>query len=108
MQAELTELLRSFKDRFQLEIEGLVSEQEILLMLEKRLGQILERNPEEFFQLLYRIDIPERQLQGVLNDPNALQALARMVYDRQLEKARSRLKYKEASTPRDVDEDLAW
>lgn len=109
MQAELTELLRSFRDKFELEAPPTVSEEQLLLMLEKRLGQILETNPEGFFQLLYRIDIPEKQLQVVMQEPNALEVLSKMVYQRQLDKAKSRLKYKAATTPRnDVDDELKW
>jgi len=108
MQTELSELLNSFRDKFELEMPETYSEEEILLGLEKRLGQLLERNPEEFFQLMYRIDIPERKMHEVLQQQDALAALAVLVYQRQLQKIRSRLKYKSYFENNDADSELKW
>lgn len=107
MQAEYSELLASFKEKFELEAPEVISEQEILRALEIRIGQLLERNPEEFFQMLYMIDIPEQKLQAVLKEEDPLASLARLVYNRQLQKVKSRLYYRTV-TPKDVDDDLKW
>lgn len=108
MQTELLELKKSFKDSFELNTPETVSEEELLMLLERRLGILLERNLEEFFQMLYRIDIPENQLHEVLQDSDALSALAKMVYNRQLQKVKSRLKYKASVNNSDIDADLKW
>ncbi|MCB0696421.1 MAG: hypothetical protein KDC07_03595 [Chitinophagaceae bacterium] len=108
MQAELSELRKSLKDRFELEVPETFSEEEIRLGLEKRLAQLLERNPEEFFQLLYRVDIPEKQMHEVLQQDDALAALAGLVYHRQLQKIRSRLKYKTYFDKDNTDSELKW
>lgn len=107
MQAEFPELLASFKEKFELEAPEVISEEKILHALEVRLGQLLARNAEEFFQMLYTIDIPEHKLQAVLREEDPLASLARLVYNRQLQKVKSRLYYK-AKTPDDVEDDLKW
>lgn len=107
MQAELSELLASFEEKFELKAPEVISEQEILNALEIRIGQLLERNPEEFFQMLYMIDIPEHKLQAVLKEEDPLRSLALLVYNRQLQKVRSRLHYKTADND-EVDDDLKW
>lgn len=108
METERSALAASLKEKFELDIPDGFSEQEIKLNLEKRLAHLLERNPEEFFQLLYRIDIPERQLQVVLQEENALTLLANLVYDRQMDKVKSRLFYKSQNSDKTVDDELGW
>lgn len=108
MQTERAELAKSFKEKFELEFPDNFSEEEIQLELEKRLGRLLEKNPEEFFQMLYRIDISEKSLQSVLQEPDALTKLAKMVYTRQLDKVKSRLKYRDYFNKDAADNDLKW
>lgn len=108
METEQSALAASLREKLDIDIPEGYSEEEIKLMLEKRLGQLLERNPEEFFQLLYRIDIPEHSLQGVLQQPDALTALAGMVYDRQLQKVKTRLFYKSQNNDKTTDDELGW
>ena len=108
MQTERAELAKSFKEKFELEFPDNFSEEEIQLELEKRLGRLLEKNPEEFFQMMYRIDISEKSLQSVLQEPDALTKLAKMVYTRQLDKVKSRLKYKDYFNKDSADNDLKW
>lgn len=107
MQAEMTELLASFKEKFELEAPEIISEEEILAALQMRVGQLLERNPEEFFQMLYMIDIPEHKLQAVLKEADPIASLARTIYNRQLQKVKSRLHYRTAGS-NEVDDDLKW
>ena len=108
METELQELARALKEKLELDIPGSISEAEILLLLERKLGYLLEREPEAFFQALYRIDIPEQQLNAVLQRNDALQELARMVYERQLEKVRSRNRYRDYFNNTDADKELKW
>lgn len=108
METEQSVLAATLKEKLDIDIPEGYSEGEIKLMLEKRLGQLLERNPEEFFQLLYRIDIPERGLQNVLQQQDALVKLAEMVYDRQLQKVKTRLFYKGNQQAQPGDDELKW
>jgi hypothetical protein len=108
METEQSVLAATLKEKLDIDIPEGYSEAEIKLMLEKRLEQLLERNPEEFFQLLYRIDIPERGLQNVLQQEDALVKLAEMVYDRQLQKVKTRLFYKDSQQSHPGDDELKW
>ncbi|MCB0699027.1 MAG: hypothetical protein H6551_10275 [Chitinophagales bacterium] len=108
MHAEQQELSRSLQEKFSLVLPEGLSEEELLLMLEQRISSLIERNAEEFFQLMYRIDIPEKQLHEVLGKPDALQVLAKLIFDRQLDKARSRLKYKSYFENNNTDDELKW
>ncbi|MBW7914000.1 MAG: hypothetical protein H3C54_09975 [Taibaiella sp.] len=108
METEQSALAASLKEKLDVEIPDGFSEEEVKFMLEKRLGQLLERNPEEFFQMLYRIDIPERSLQDVLQQPDALATLADIVYQRQLQKVKTRLFYKGNQQAQPGDDELKW
>ncbi len=108
MNIEQAELAATLKEKLDVDIPEGYSEEEIKLMLEKRLGQLLERNPEEFFQLLYRIDIPEGSLDRVLKQEDALTTLAGMVYQRQLQKVKTRLFYKDSQRAQPGDDELLW
>lgn len=108
MQTELSELVKTLRDTWELDIQDTFSEEEIILQLGRKLSRLLERNPEEFFQLLYRIDIPEHKLNSVLQQTDALEILAKMIYDRQLEKIQSRQKYKGYFDNDKADGELRW
>lgn len=108
MNTEQAELAATLKAKLDIDIPEGYSEEQIKLMLEKRLGQLLERNPEEFFQMLYRIDIPEQRLNVVLQQQDALSALAEIVYQRQLQKVKTRLFYKDSYQSHTGDDELKW
>ena len=86
--------------------EGTLSEEAILQLLADRIVQVLERGPDTFFQLMYRLDISEKKLTAILDDDNVAAKIARLVYDRQLQKIQSK-----RSSPKDPDIDdpeLKW
>ena len=83
------------------------SEEEILAMIAKRVVELLEETPEQFLQLMYRLDISETKLHGVLGEADEAKQIAHLIYDRQMQKIKSREMHK-ATTPPDVDEDLKW
>lgn len=108
MRVELQQLVQSFNEQLELNIPTGIAEEEILLKLEERLGQLLQRSPEEFFRILYVVDIPEYQLNNALQQPDALTVLAKMVYNRQLGKVKSRAGSSTYFNKNDADADLAW
>ena len=94
MSKETTEILNLLQQQWGLSVEGLVSEEEIINRLAQRIVYYLEKGPETFFQLMYRLDISEKKLNMVLADPEAPFAIAKLVYDRQLQKIKSRAENK--------------
>lgn len=81
-------------------------EEELLRLLADRVATILQSGPEPFFQLMYRLDIPEKKLSAILHEDDAPQKIARLIYDRQLQKMKSRQENKPGNE--EVDEDLKW
>ncbi len=88
-----------------IELAGIVSEQEILDKLALQIASIAEKGADAFFQLMYRLDIPEKQLINTIYDKDVAMKVAKLVYTRQLQKIRSRQHYK--SKPTD-DKDITW
>jgi len=83
----------------------IVSEEAILKQLAARVIELLEKGPETFFQLMYRLDISEKKLNAVMNEEDVALRLDRLLYDRQLQKIQSRKTHKENTS---ADPDLEW
>lgn len=88
-----------------IELAGVFTEQEIIDKLALQIALISEKGPETFFQLMYRLDIPEKQLVNAMHDRQVATEIAKLVYNRQLQKMRSREYYKRKPGS---DEDIAW
>ena len=89
-----------------LRLPDMLSEEAILKLLADRIVTILERGPETFFQLMYRLDISEKKLNAVLRDDDVAAKIARLIYDRQVQKIRSRLANRKTSESDDPE--LKW
>ena len=102
----LEEAAFALKRDWDLQLPETLSEEAILKLLADRVVLILERGSETFFQLMYRLDISEKKLNAVLNDDNVAYKIARLIYDRQLQKIQSRLDNK---VKKDSDDpELKW
>jgi hypothetical protein len=86
----LEEAARALRGDWDLQLPETLSEEAILKLLADRIVTILERGPETFFQLMYRLDISEKKLNAVLQDDDVADRIARLIYDRQLQKIQSR------------------
>lgn len=101
---EIAEIL---KRDWEISLPATVSEEEILNKLANRVAQLIESGPENFFQLMYRLDISEKKLNAVIGDEDVAGKIARLIYERQLQKIKSREYFRNANTMKD-DEDLSW
>jgi len=91
---EQQEICAELARDFGLEVPDMVSRQEILSYIEAALSRLLEREPERFFQLMYRLDIAEQKLTLALQDSlNGIAQVAELVYQRQLSKISSKLEH---------------
>ena len=84
-----------------------LTEEEILQHLANRIVVLIERGPEAFFQLMYRLDISEKKLNSVLNEDDVAHKIARLIYDRQLQKIKSRQEFRKTNLTKE-DEELSW
>jgi hypothetical protein len=91
---------------WELQLPDLVSEEALLELLAVKVSRLIEKDPEAFFQLMYRLDIPEKKLNLILFDQDAVFKIARMIYDRQLQKIQSRKQGRNNSES--IDKELEW
>jgi len=105
-QSLLNETALALQQDWQLSLPELVSEEEILKALTDQIGILQAKGPEAFFQLMYRLDISEKKLVSVIQTKDVAEKIARLIYDRQLQKVRSRMLYRNKST--DDDSELKW
>lgn len=82
------------------------SKEEIIATLARRIEVMLAQDIMNFIQIMYRMDIPEGQLDRALHaEEDACHQIAVLIWDRQLQKQIS----KSMMTNRpDPDSDLAW
>lgn len=83
-----------------------VTEEAILQLLADRVVTLIERSPEEFFQLMYRLDVSEKKLNRVLQEADVAQQIARLIYNRQLQKIESRALYRSQNDSEDPE--MKW
>lgn len=84
-----------------------LSEKDVLKLLAERIAALVQQGPDAFYGLMYRLDIPEKKLHNLATSKDAAMQVARLIYDRQLQKARSREYYR--NNPLSTDEDeLKW
>lgn len=83
-----------------------VSEAEIMRLLVEKVSDLLRQDAHRFYQLMYRLDIPEQKLNEALRDEErGVDRVAAMIYKRQLEKANSRRASRHHT---DEPDELAW
>ncbi|MCW3120820.1 MAG: hypothetical protein JWQ38_312 [Flavipsychrobacter sp.] len=82
------------------------SEEALLKLLADRVVDYLEKGPDAFYQLMYRIDISEKKLNSILHEEHVAVHIARLIYDRQVQKLQSRKTNKVQNT--DDDPELKW
>lgn len=105
--SEQEQLVQGLQREWDIILPEVFSEAEILARLEQRVVTILQRGPDAFFQLMYRLDIAEAKLNNAMyvsEQPAA--AIARLIYDRQLRKIQTSRMFSRPST--EEDEDLKW
>ncbi len=104
--SEQQQLAQQLQQDWELQLPDTVSEEQILLQLEKRVRYLIERNLESFFQLMYRLDVPEHKVTSVLYEEDAAMQIAKLIYRRQLQKIQSRKLFRDDN--RNADMDLRW
>ncbi len=102
----LQETASALKEDWDLQLPDTISEETILRLLAERIVVILERGAETFFQLMYRLDISEKKLNAVLQQDDVPMKIARLIYDRQLQKVKSRHEYRMKTSSDDPE--LKW
>jgi hypothetical protein len=88
-----------------LDASGLHTREDILAALARRIGDMLLQDPMGFIQLMYRLDIPEAQLDMALDHAEAASLIAQLVWNRQVQK----IALRQSTPPKNAeDDDLDW
>jgi hypothetical protein len=77
--------------------EAPVGEQEVLQVLEVRIAEMLQTSPDRLMSLLYRLDVVEEKINRVLKGgygEAVAVGLARLIWERQVERMLSRRDHK--------------
>lgn len=100
------ELFTTLNNEWELGLADItISAEDIIRQLAGKIAILMDRNPEQFFLLMYRLDISEKRLKEVLADNEAAYKIALLVYERQLQKIQSRRQH---TPPSGTDSDLQW
>ncbi len=106
MDDTLKETALALQGEWGIQMPDSLSEEAILQLLADRVVVFLERGAETFYQLMYRLDISEKKLNAVLQDADVPGKIARLIFDRQMQKVKSRHENKMA--PPVDDSELKW
>lgn len=102
----LQETANALKGEWDLQLPDTLSEEAVLRLLADRIITIMARGAEVFYQLMYRLDVSEKKLNAVLQDNDVPLKVARLVYDRQLQKVKSRHEHR--MKKENDDPELKW
>ena len=102
----LQETVSALQTHWGLQVPERLTEDAIIELLADKVVKILEQGPDVFFQLMYRVDISEKKLNAILQDDNVAHKIARLIYDRQLQKVKSRREHR--ARPEVDDPELEW
>lgn len=103
--SEQQQIAQQLQQEWELRLPDMVSEEAILEQLEQRVMYLIDKNPEAFFQLLYRLDVPEHKVTAVLYEQDAAMQIAKLIYQRQVQKIKSRELFRKENS---IDRDLEW
>ena len=103
--SEQQQIAQQLQQEWELRLPEMVSEEAILKQLEQRVMYLIDKNPEAFFQLLYRLDVPEHKVTAVLYERDAAKQIAKLIYQRQVQKVQSRKLFRNDNS---IDKDLEW
>lgn len=92
------EVFLELSQQLQIEAQPDLSEDEIMIILTERVNQLLESDKDLLLSYLYRLDISQKKIARVLRVTNVIpaeQSLARLILDRQIERIRTKKKYRQ-------------
>jgi fatty acid-binding protein DegV len=100
------QLAQEIAKQYELVLPETVDEEMLLKVLEQKVVEWIQSGAEEFFQMLYRLDISEKKIKEVLYHEDIAKQIAKLIYERQIQKYNSRLVNK--TNAEEKDKDLLW
>jgi len=103
---ELT-LVSELSHNLEIDLPEKRSMEELKLFLAGYISHLISNNPDKLVSILSRVDVSEKMLKANLQnqEENASNIMAQMIIERQLEKIKTRERYRSSD---DVSEDEKW
>ena len=100
-------LISELSDKLEIDLPEKRSMEELKLLLSGYLDHLISNNPDKLVSILSRVDVSEKMLKANLQNQkeNASSVMAQMIIDRQLEKIKTRERFKSND---DIPENEKW
>lgn len=100
-------LVSELSNKLEIDLPEKRSIEELKLFLSGYISHLMNNNPDKLVSILSRVDVSEKTLKANLQnqDENASSIMAQMIIERQLEKIKTRERYRSND---DVSEDEKW
>jgi hypothetical protein len=102
------ELIRSLNTYAEINLPAYISSNELEEKLKQHINHLIQNDFEKLVRLLYRIDVSEKKLKGLLQqnaNKDAGEIIAKLIIERQLEKIKTRDQFKKKD---DISEEEKW
>jgi len=100
-------LLSELSNKLEIDLPEKRSLEELKLFLSGYISHLISNNPDKLVSILSRVDVSEKMLKANLQnqEENASGIMAQMIIERQLEKIKTRERYRSND---DISEDEKW
>ena len=104
---EKESLISELSNKLEIDLPEKRSMEELKLFLSGYISHLISNNPDKLVSILSRVDVSEKMLKANLQnqEENASSIMAQMIIERQLEKIKTRERYRSNN---DIDEDEKW
>src|SRR5262249_26915366 len=104
---EKESLISELSDKLEIDLPEKKSMDELKLLLTGYISHLISNNPDKLVSILSRVDVSEKMLKANLlnQEENASSIMAQMIIDRQMEKIRTRERYRSND---DISEEDKW
>lgn len=104
-----TDLIPAINDSLEIDLPDDISLQELKEKLAVHINHLISHDFEKLVSLLYRVDVNEKKMRGLLDNnkgENAAALIADLIIERQLEKIKSRRQFRQRDN--NIDETERW
>jgi len=100
-------LVSELSNKLEIDFPEKKSLEELKLFLSGYIDHLISNNPDKLVSILSRVDVSEKMLKANLQsqDENASRIMAQMIIERQLEKIKTRERYRSSD---EIPEDEKW
>ena len=107
MNANESSLISELSNKLEIDLAEKGSLEELKLFLSGYISHLISNNPDKLVSILSRVDVSEKMLKANLQnqEENASGIMAQMIIERQMEKIKTRERYK---TDDDISDEEKW